>query len=403
MDWLIILVFGVVYLGMILGRIPGLALDRTGVALLGALCLLGFGRVTTADLPAAVDMSTIALLFALMVVSSQFRLAGAYSFLVRRAGELAVSPAALLAVVIGVTALLSAVLVNDIVCLAATPVVIEACAHRRLNPVPYLLGLAAAANIGSAAILIGNPQNILIGEVLRLSFSGYLLESLIPVVFGLVLLWLILAWQYRGRLGAETVAPPVAAPLFSRWQTAKGTLVLAALLVIFLAGSWPRDLAALGAAGVLLLSRRMQSREMLGLIDWPLLVLFLALFVVNYAVNSGGYMAGVMVGLDAAGIPLDHPGWLFAASVVLSNLVSNVPATMLLLPSATHPLGGAVLALSSTLAGNLLVVGSIANIIVLDQAERLGVRISWRRHARTGVPVTAATLLAAGVWLWLRA
>lgn len=402
MDTLVLTVFALVYLGMILGRIPGLALDRTGVALLGAIALFAFGRIGTDDLPAAVDVSTIALLFALMVVSSQFRLAGAYSYLVRRVGRLDVSPTMLLGLVIGVVALLSAVLVNDIVCLAATPVVIEACANRRLNPVPFLLAVACASNIGSAATLIGNPQNILIGQVLDLSFSGYLLESVVPVLLGLVLLWGIVAAQYRDNMTAAESTRPIEQIVFDRWQTAKGTVVLFALLTVFLIGGLPRDLAALAGAGILLLSRRMHSRDMLGLVDWQLLVLFFALFVVNYTVNAAGYTAEVIASLGQSGVDLTHPGWLFGASVVLSNLVSNVPATMLLLPSATHPISGAVLALSSTLAGNLIVVGSIANIIVLDQASRLGVKVSWRTHAKTGVPVTVATLLVAGIWLWVR-
>ncbi len=314
----------------------------------------------------------------------------------------AVTPRVLLGLVIAVVAILSAVLVNDIVCLAAAPVVIEACANRRLNPLPFLLATACASNIGSAATLIGNPQNILIGQVLDLSFSGYLLESLVPVVLGLVLLWGIVVAQYRNNLTAPESPRPIEQIVFDRWQTAKGTVVLLALLAMFLIGGLPRDLAALAGAGILLLSRRMHSRDMLGLVDWQLLVLFFALFVVNYTVNAAGYTAQVIAGLGASGIDLTHPGWLFGASVVLSNLVSNVPATMLLLPSATHPISGAVLALSSTLAGNLIVVGSIANIIVLDQASRLGVKISWRTHAKTGVPVTVATLVVAGIWLWVR-
>jgi Na+/H+ antiporter NhaD/arsenite permease-like protein len=145
----------------------------------------------------------------------------------------------------------------------------------------------------------------------------------------------------------------------------------------------------------------MQSREMLGLVDWHLLVLFMSLFVVNHALEASGATAAAASKLAAAGIDLERPAWLFGASVVTSNLVSNVPAVMLLLPFASHPLAGPALALSSTLAGNLFIVGSIANIIVVEQAGRLGVSITWREHARVGVPVTAATLVIAIAWLAL--
>ncbi|MBF0550044.1 MAG: anion transporter [Deltaproteobacteria bacterium] len=401
MNTMVLAVFILVYLGMILGRIPGLALDRTGVALLGAIALLTCDQLTTAEALRAIDTPTIALLFGLMVVSAQFRLGGFYSHLVRRLAGLKISPEVLLALLIGVAGVLSALLANDIVCLSVTPVLVSSCARRGLDPKPFLLALACAANVGSAATLIGNPQNMLIGQVLRLSFRGYLWEAGLPAVLGLVIIWVVIRGLTGGRWKKDSdLVEPVYTPLNS-WQTTKGSIILLALIGAFLAAPWPRDILALTAAGALLCSRRMQSREMLGLIDWQLLVLFLALFVVNYAMKSSGNLELVQRGLDVGGIRLESPAWLFGVCVVLSNLVSNVPAVMLLLPSATHPIAGPVLALSSTLAGNLFIVGSLANIIVVDQAAMLGVKISWSEHARVGIPVTILTLALAAGWLWI--
>ena len=401
-DIVVLLVFVFVYIGMILGRIPGLALDRTGVALLGAIVLVTLGRVTVPELSTVIDIPTISLLFGLMVVSAQFRMSGFYSRLVRRLAEIDVSPPALLALLIGTVGVLSALLANDIVCLAVAPVLVEGCARRGLNPKPYLLALACAANVGSAATLIGNPQNMLIGQLLKLSFGGYLLDAGVPAVLGLAAVWAVICLHSRGRWRMQVQAPDVEAAPFDTWQTCKGAALLILLIVAFLVGKWPREILALAAAGYLLCSRRMESREMLGLVDWQLLVLFMSLFVVNHALGASGAMSAATGRLAAAGVRLDEPPWLFGASVVLSNLVSNVPAVMLLIPSAVHPLAGPVLALSSTLAGNLCIVGSIANIIVVDQAGRLGVRISWREHAKVGVPVTLLTLGIAAGWLWLR-
>jgi Na+/H+ antiporter NhaD/arsenite permease-like protein len=168
---------------------------------------------------------------------------------------------------------------------------------------------------------------------------------------------------------------------------------------VFLLTDWPRDVAALTGAGVLLLSRKLHSTHMLGLVDWELLILFIGLFVVNHALEHTGVTAQAMQSLAAAGFPLAEPAPLFAATLVLSNIVSNVPAVMLLLPAATEPFAGPMLALVSTLAGNLLIVGSIANIIVIDAARRSGIAIDWRRHAQTGVPVTLATLAITAAWL----
>jgi Na+/H+ antiporter NhaD/arsenite permease-like protein len=305
---------------------------------------------------------------------------------------------------------LSAVFSNDIVCLAMAPVLADACLRRRLDPVPFLLALACASNIGSAATLIGNPQNMLIGQTLRMDFAGYLRDAIGPVALGLVALWTWLARQgglvlAEGPADAAERARQLAAsddevPPFDRWQAAKGLAVAALLLVTFLASPWPHEVVALLGAGVLLLSQRFHSSKVMGLVDWELLVLFVGLFVVNHALDRSGLTREAVAWLAAQGLSPNETGPLFASTLLLSNLVSNVPAVMLLLPVAAEvPGGGLTLALVSTLAGNLLIVGSVANIIVVDAARRRGVEIDWKRHLRTGLPVTAATLAIAAGWL----
>jgi len=350
----------------------------------------------------AVDVPTMALLFGLMIVSAQFRLGGFYSEVVRRLASRPLEPPVLLAGVVAAAGVLSALLAHDIVCLAMVPVLIDACARRHLNPVPFLLGLACAANVGSAATLIGNPQNMLIGQRLSLSFSGYLADAGVPALLGLGVVWWGVWREWSGRWTWEGQPFPVESPRFDRWQTQKGLVVLGALVAVFLVTTWPREVVALAAAALLLTSRRMASRDVLGIVDWQLLVLFLGLFVVNAALAGTGLLERGFQALAARGVDATHPIGLFVLSGALSNLVSNVPAVLLLLPAAENPMAGPVLGLSSTLAGNLLVVGSIANIIVIDQARRLGVRIDWRTHARVGVPVTLVTLAVAASWLWLR-
>jgi len=310
-------------------------------------------------------------------------------------------------------AALSAVFSNDIVCLAIAPVLIHACTRLKLDPVPYLLALACAANIGSAWTLIGNPQNMLIGQTLRMSFAGYSAEAALPVALGLIATWGLIAWQSRGRWGERgepsaavmTRATPVAgddeAPL-DRWQTTKGLVIAGVLLVAFVLSPLPREHVALTAAGVLLMSRKLHTTRTLGLVDWELLILFIGLFVVNHALQRTGLATAVVNDFAQVGFDLRQPAPLFAGTFVLSNLVSNVPAVMLLLPFSDHAFAGPLLALVSTLAGNLLIVGSIANIIVVDAARRRGIHIDWHRHARVGVPVTLVTLAITAIYLWLR-
>jgi len=398
-DPFVFAVFVTVYAGMVLGGLPGLALDRSGVALLGAIALVASGRVSAESAWRAIDVPTIGLLFGLMVVSAQFRIGGFYGRFTAWLAEYDVGPAPLLALVMAASAALSALLANDIVCLAMAPILAEGLARRGLDPVPHLLALACASNIGSAATLIGNPQNMLIGQALDLSFATYLEQAALPTLAGLAIAWWIIARAYSGRWERAVRVAASDAPEFRAWQTTKGAVILTALVAAYLGTSVPREVVALGAAGLILTSRKVASSRYFAFIDWNLLVLFAGLFVVNHGVRESGLLDAGFAAIREAKIDITHPAWLFIWTVLLSNIVSNVPATMLLLPVATHPLAGPILALASTLAGNLIVVGSIANIIVLDQARRVGVEIGWWTHARIGIPVTLATLAIAALWL----
>ena len=418
-DWAVVAVFAVVYLGMFLGGLPRLKLDRSGVALLGAIAMIAITGMGLEQAARAVDLPTLVLLFAFMVVSAQMRLGGFYAEVTRAVGAMPLSRSGLLAALIAAAAALSAVFSNDVICLAMTPVVARICLERRLDPLPFLVGLACAANIGSAATLIGNPQNMLIGSVLKLPFAGYVQAAAVPVALALVALW---AWLAHGPGSREPThapqTPPLAtvvrtvptsadadSPAFDPWQTAKGLAVALVLMVIFLATGWPREVAALVGAGVLLLSRRLHSAQVMGFVDWQLLLLFIGLFVVNHAFQGTGLAVQAVAWLAAQGVLVQEPSALLVLGAALSNFVSNVPAVMLLLPhlgEAGTPgaqQAGVMLALASTFAGNLLLVGSIANLIVVDLAEKAGVRIDWAAHARIGIPVTLVSL--AIVWAWL--
>jgi Na+/H+ antiporter NhaD/arsenite permease-like protein len=400
-----VLIFLLTYAGVALGRIPGLKLDRTGIALLGAMAILVAGGISLHQAVEAVDLPTIVLLYALMVVSAQLRLGGFYTRTALKLAELIVRPRLFLFISMLTSAALSAVLANDIVCLAFTPVLIFSLRAARLNPLPFLLGLAVSSNIGSAATIIGNPQNMLIGQVGRLAFDRFFFWCAPPAVAALLGSFAMLAWFFRRDFGRQDQAPdpePImqTLPDFDPWQSAKGLMGVVLLVGLFFTPI-PRELSAIAVAGVLLCSRKMKSRDVLGLVDWQLITLFCALFVIIRGVETTGVPADAVAFLKDRGIDLSDRLTLSGVSVVLSNLVSNVPAVMILIrfldpadPGQWH-----ALAVSSTFAGNLITIGSIANLIVIEQAAAWGVRISFREHARVGIPITLFSLSVLGVWI----
>lgn len=399
-------IFLITYAGVALGRIPGLMLDRTGIALLGAIAMVVSGAVPLSEAVSAIDPPTILLLYALMVVSAQLRLGGFYTWVARNSARLTRRPEVLLAAVMALSAVLSALLANDIICLAFTPVLCATLLTAGRNPLPYLLGLAVASNIGSAATIIGNPQNMLIGQVGRLDFAAFLLWCGPPSLLALTVAYGLIRWFYRQTLRRQLPAQPAGHaahwPAFNRWQSSKG-LVATGILVLLFFTPIPRELSAITVAGVLLLSRRMHSRHILELVDWHLITLFCALFIVIHAISAQGLPARIVETLTTHGIDPANLFILTGASTVMSNLVSNVPAVMLLVRflDPLQPAQWYTLAVSSTFAGNLLVIGSIANLIVIEQARPFGVIIGFREHAGIGVPVTLSSLLILVGWLAL--
>ncbi|MEC9369579.1 MAG: SLC13 family permease [Pseudomonadota bacterium] len=399
---LVLLVFTAVYLGMALGRVPGLVLDRTGVALLGLIVLLASGALTLAEAGAATDLPTLALLFALMIVSAQFQGSGFYSLCAGAVTRAAASPTRLLALLVAVTGVLSALLTNDVVVFAMTPLVCAGLTARGLDPRPYLVALAGAANAGSAATLIGNPQNILIGQKGGLDFWTYALWAAPVAALSLAVVFVCVRLTWSKSL-AQTVLPPPrqSAIAIDRFQIAKGVAGLLLLIVLF-ATDLPREIGALAVAGLLLLSRRMSSRDMIGSVDWHLLLLFVCLFGVTAAFAATG-LAGEAIGwMAASGLSPDRLAVLAPATLALSNSIGNVPAVVLMLALLPQLGEGAMVALAvlSTLAGNLLLTGSMCNIIVAERAQASGARLGFADFARSGIPMTLVSMALACLFLW---
>ncbi len=398
-----LIIFSISYLGIALGGVPGLALDRVGVALLGAIAMVAFHVVSPSEAVACIDFPTLCLLYALMIISAQLRLGGFYTYTAAKTADLLSRPGVFLAVLMVVSAVLSALLANDIICFAMTPMLVFALKKSGFHPVPFLVGLAVSSNIGSAATLIGNPQNMLIGQVGQLDFMDFLIWATPPSVAALSASYLIILCGYGRRMKSceenkgDFLHPDW--PEFDLWQTVKGLSAIVCLVGLFMT-SIPREVSALVIAAVLLCSRKLETREILGLVDWHLITLFCSLFVIIHGISKEGMIDSVVRHLAYAGFDLPNLLVLTGVSTILSNIFSNVPAVMLLLKflDPLRPEQWYTLALSSTFAGNLFLLGSIANLIVVEKAGEQGVTLGFKEHALIGVPVTLVSIVILLGW-----
>ena len=399
----ILVILALTYAGMALGHVPGLKLNRTGIALLGGIGMMIFGGVTTAEAVSYINWPTIFLLFGFFVISAQLRLSGFYHLVANAISARLARPGQFLAVLMAVTAGLSAFLNHDIVCFVFTPIVGTALLRKQLNPIPFLVALAIASNAGAAATLVGNPQDMMIGQVAHLNFGRYLLWSLAPVVFALVSSGWIIWMMSRKNLHAAAASAPDQAgddqPL-NTGHTIKGLILLVLVIGLFFT-SLPKEIVALAAAAIHVASTKYGTDELLGLVDWPVLVLFMGLFVVTGSFQSTGYGDHFVHWLAQSGFSLNSPPFLIFSTAALSNVINNSAAVMLLLNvvDLAHPLTAYLLALANSLGGSLIVIGSVSNIIVVQQAQQLGITIRFGDFARLSIPVTLVAL--GGLLLWM--
>jgi Na+/H+ antiporter NhaD/arsenite permease-like protein len=391
------------YVVFALGTFPGMKIDRPGAAIIGAVLMVAFRIVDARQALASIDFATLVLLFSMMLIAGNLRLAGFFDWITAWiVGRL--QPKHLLPVVVFTCGVLSAFLVNDVVVLVMTPMVVQMTRRLGLPPVPYVIAVATASNIGSVATITGNPQNMLIGSLSGIPYVTFLAQLGPVALAGLAVNWLIVHWVcLRGPVDRVPVEAGLAAPASALRPTRlKPFVVVTLVLAGFFAGIPAAMVAAVGAA-LLLVTRTVDPRRVYDEVDWGLLVFFVGLFVIVGGADRAGLTAALLEPVqvwDLHRLPI-----FVSATAVLSNLVSNVPAVMLLrtvVPGFPDPQAAwLVLAMASTLAGNLTIAGSVANIITVESAAAEGVRVSFRDYLRVGVPLTVVTLVMGTCWLWL--
>ncbi len=405
------IIFALSYMLIGLQRVPRLHLGRPAGALLGAVAMVACGVLDFEAAKSAIDLDTIFFLLGMMIVLGYLELSGFFEVVERGVLGLARSARGLLWVVVLSSGVLSALFMNDTICLMLTPVIVRVTRRLELPVTPYLIALATAANIGSSASIIGNPQNALIAVRSGLSLIPFVQGLWLVALLGLVLDGLLLSLLYRREItdAMMTVPPPRHPPTIQRWMMAAGIVSGSGMVIALAFGAQPAA-AAMTAGAAVILAGATRPRRALQQVDWSLLLFFGGLFVVMRGVEQAGLAGTAVAGIAG---PLDGGGALAlarlgAAVTTLSQVVSNVPAVMLFVPSM-QALPGQIsstlwlgLAAFSTLAGNLTIIGSVANVIVFESARREGVEVGFREYFRAGAPLTLGTLVIAWAVLSFR-
>jgi Na+/H+ antiporter NhaD/arsenite permease-like protein len=399
-----IAIFAMTYLVVAIGRLPGFRLDRAGAALVGASLMVAVGALPLEEAPKAIDFDTIILLLGVMIVVANLRLSGFFRLVNGWVVTRARYPVVLLASIVMVSGILSAFLVNDTVCLVLTPLVLDLVTRLRRNPVPYVLAIAMASNIGSTATITGNPQNMIIGSLSHIPYGNFA-AALSPIAgIGLVLTVGLIAFAYRREFWTRQRLRGEPAPAHTDWPImVKSAAVSLVMIAAFFAGVPPAE-AAIVAGAVLLLTRRVKSEKVYAEIDWTLLLMFAGLFIVVAGLERSVLSPEVIRGIGH--LHLEQVPVLSAITAILSNIVSNVPAVLVLKPfiPQLQPQQQAWLtvAMASTLAGNFTLVGSVANLIVVQRARAQNVEIGFWEYFKVGSPLTALTIGVGAVWLEFR-
>ena len=396
-------IFVASYLALAIGKVPGLSIDRAGVALVGACLMVAAGVMSLEDAYRAVDLGTVTLLLGMMIIVANLRISGFFALVNGWVARHVHGPLLLLGAIVVVSGVFSAFLVNDAICLVMAPLVLELALGLRRNPVPYLLAVAMASNVGSTATITGNPQNMLIGSFSQIPYPAFA-EALAPVaVLGLVLTFALLALAHRKDLHGATFQARAPRLRVHRILVLRSLLATAAVVALFFAGQPPAK-AAIVIGALLLLTRRVKSSRVYAEIDWSLLLMFTGLFIIVAGGQRELLTPSAIQGVER--LHLEVAPVLTVVTAVLSNVVSNVPAVLLLKPFVTalpdHDRSWLIVAMASTLAGNFTILGSIANLIVIEKAARRGVVIGFWDYFRVGAPLTVATLVVGTLWLMWR-
>ncbi|MBX3221585.1 MAG: arsenic transporter [Labilithrix sp.] len=400
--WKGLAVFGVTYALVAGRRLRWLPIDRPAGALIGAVLAVAVGAVAPAEAAAAVDKSTLTLLFAVMGMGAFLSIDGFLERATPRLVQLARTRRRLLGAIVWGSGLLSALVTNDAVCVLAAPLVVGLVERWKLPRLPFLLALATGANTGSVATLVGNPQNMLCASLGELEFATFLFHMGPVALLGLAANHALLAWLYRKELAGDLDLEEVPGRVFTR-RTMLTVAVIAGTVVVYTAGG-SLSFTALGGFVLLLLLHRVPAEKVWERVDWSILIFFGGLFIAVDALARSGAVSAVFDRLPLFDGALGHLSYARASAFFMigSNVVTNVPFILIVRPEMNRMpdpiLAWELLAMASTFAGNLTLLGSVANVIVSEKSQRIG-GLGFVEYLRAGFPIAVVTTAIGTVWL----
>ena len=407
-----LIIFVITYLGIIFNKLPFLNLDRKTVAFAGSVLMIVFGVISFEDAIKSIDFNTIALLLGMMIIISVLQMEGFFSFISQNALSYAKSPSNLLTIIVFITGFASAFLVNDAVVLLFTPIIINICRKLSLNPVPFLLGEIFSSNAGSLMTITGNPQNMIIGLSSDISYAEFMLYMFPVAIVSMLIIIFVLKKTYKDLFVAGRDSLSIT-PLsendntldesFSLKNMRLSLIIFSLVTVGFFLGKLVHlsvPVIALAGSVLILMFSKHSSKDVLKRVDWSLLLFFASLFIIVAAVKQSGVLNAIFnisLQQNVTSVVI-----IFVLSLILSQLLSNVPYTILVLPvmkAAASEVLWLTLAASSTLAGNMTVIGAMANLIVIEQAEKEGVKITSGKFTRPAIVITSVTCLITAIYL----
>lgn len=399
-----ILILGIIIIsiiGIALGSYPSFRMNRSTIALVGSTLLIITGALTLDEALKSIDINTIILLFSMMVLNINLQLSGFFKIVTSKIIVLARTPRQLLALIIFSSGMLSALFLNDTIVIMFTPLILSVVLSLKRNPIPYLVAHATSANVGSVATIVGNPQNMIIGMFSKISFTDFAIRLTPIALIGFIIIWIVIVMIYKSEFQKVKLSAAVDDNYrIFRPLLIKSSIVLIIMLIAFNLG-FPIALSALGGAALLLVTRRIKPERVFIELDWSLLVFFSGLFIITHTLNE--HFISKYFQISQSSLTGNTILNLSVVSALLSNLVSNVPAVLLISPALIKLTNienlWLALAMSSTFAGNLTLLGSVANLIVAESAKRKGIKLEFMEYLKSGIPITILTLILGIFWL----